>query len=79
MSELEIKTGWDILREVDNDVSYSDRGLKSKKGLSSKRWVSLDSLKALLAEQLKELERMPFGDGRLYAENLLVLLEERLK
>ena len=84
MVELETKTSGQIVTQYqDADWIGGNDGEKIK-AFHDKRWVSLDSLKALLAEQRKALNDKIHKNGRSSGclrdvEELLCLLEERLR
>ena len=80
MSELEIKTSGDIHEEV---FWASEKGGVNYSKVTAKHWVSLESLKALLAEQRKKLKEFPMPvtaeEMIEILEKKLVLLEEKIK
>jgi hypothetical protein len=75
MVELENKTGWEILNEVDGDLSYRHNGTFSKTGLSSKRWVSLESHEKAMKEREDAMKLAIENSLRIGRENA----EERFK
>jgi hypothetical protein len=85
MTELEIKTSEELFKEV--NVSMTISSPQSVKftlpaDWENKRWVSLESMKAFLAEQRKAVTKR-FHEVSEFREQdgleLLSVLEERLK
>jgi hypothetical protein len=57
VTELEIKTSFDIAHEICVNNLDDSKTVEDCQEVKAKRWVSLDSLKALLAEQRKESKK----------------------